>query len=81
MHAWVSRVGDGSGEDFFPSAIEELVGPDDVVLDLGCGHGELTLALAQRAQAAIGADRDSGYLSLAEELAGERRAQCSISRT
>jgi hypothetical protein len=32
----------------------------------------LTLALAERARAAIGVDRDSGYLGLARELAGER---------
>jgi SAM-dependent methyltransferase len=71
-HAWVSRVGEGNGEDFFLATLDQLVAPDDVVLDLGCGHGELTLALAARARTAIGVDRDSGYLTLARELARER---------
>jgi SAM-dependent methyltransferase len=70
-HRWVSRVDDGNGEDFFLSTAKQLVGPDDVVLDLGCGHGELTLALAVRARTAIGADRDPGYLTLARTLADD----------
>jgi ubiquinone/menaquinone biosynthesis C-methylase UbiE len=71
-HAWISRVGDGNGEDFFLATVHELTGADDVVLDLGCGHGELTLALAERARRAVGVDREPGYLTLARELARER---------
>jgi SAM-dependent methyltransferase len=71
-HAWVSRVGDGNGEDFFQATAEQLVGADDVVLDLGCGHGELTLALAERARRAVGVDQDPDYLALARELAQDR---------
>ncbi|HEX5116917.1 MAG TPA: hypothetical protein VFW65_17135 [Pseudonocardiaceae bacterium] len=50
-HAWDSRLDDGNGEDFFLAEVDRLVGAEDVVLDLGCGHGELTLALAGRARA------------------------------
>jgi SAM-dependent methyltransferase len=71
-HAWVSRVGDGNGEDFFLDAIDQLIGANDVVLDLGCGHGELSLALARGARTVIGVDRDPAYLRLATELAEER---------
>ena len=71
-HAWVSRVDDGNGEDFFLATIDQLIGADDVVLDLGCGHGELTLALAERARSAVGVDREPAYLMLARELARER---------
>lgn len=71
-HAWVSRVDEGNGEDFFLATVDQLVGADDVVLDLGCGHGELTLALAERALGAAGVDQDPGYLTLARELTRER---------
>jgi SAM-dependent methyltransferase len=71
-HAWVSRVADGNGEDFFLDTLEQLLRPDDVVLDLGCGHGELTLGLAERTRTAVGVDRDATYLTLARELARER---------
>ncbi len=71
-HAWVSRVDDGNGEDFFLATVDQLVGADDVVLDLGCGHGELTLALAELALRAVGVDHDPAYLTLARELAQER---------
>jgi SAM-dependent methyltransferase len=73
-HAGISQVAEGNGEDFFLATIDEIVGPDDVVLDLGCGHGELTLAIAEHARTAIGVDRDPGYLALARELADERGA-------
>jgi SAM-dependent methyltransferase len=42
------------------------------VLDLGCGHGELTLALAARCRTIAGIERNPGYLALAKELAAEQ---------
>lgn len=71
-HPWLSTVDDGNGEDFFRTTLDHLTAPDDVVLDLGCGHGELTLSLAAKTHSTIGIDRDPDYLSLAAELAHER---------
>lgn len=72
VHAWHSAVAPGNGEDYFVDRLSELLGPDDVVLDLGCGHGELALDLAGRCDVVIGMDRDPRVLGLARELAAER---------
>lgn len=46
--------------------------PGDAVLDLGCGTGQLTLALAARVAAVIGMDPEPDMLDHARETARER---------
>jgi SAM-dependent methyltransferase len=46
--------------------VDLAVGPDDVVLDIGCGIGRLTRALATRAGRVYGLDVSREMLSLAE---------------
>jgi SAM-dependent methyltransferase len=41
------------------------------VLDVGCGHGDLTLSVAGRVRSVVGVERDRGYLELAGELLAE----------
>jgi SAM-dependent methyltransferase len=48
------------------------LGVDDVVLDLGCGTGQLTLPLATRVRAVIGLDPEPDMLVLAQQAAGRR---------
>ena len=71
-HRWQSSVAAGNGEDAFMALVDQYLRPDCDVLDLGCGHGELTLSLAPRCRTIVGIEREPGYLELASELATER---------
>lgn len=72
-HRWQSVVAAGNGEDAFLTLVEQHLRPEYDVLDLGCGHGELTLDLAARCRTIVGIERTSGYLDLAKELTAERK--------
>lgn len=72
-HRWQSSVAPGNGEDAFLALVDQFLRPDCDVLDLGCGHGELTLALAPRCRSIVGIERNPGYLELAKELAAEQQ--------
>ena len=45
---------------------------DDIVIDLGCGTGQLTLPIAGRAQAAAGMDPEPDMLARARRAAAEQ---------
>jgi SAM-dependent methyltransferase len=47
----------------------------DVVVDLGCGTGQLTLPLAARVRAVVGIDPSPDMLQRARQAAGERHVQ------
>ena len=70
-HRWDSVVADGNGEDFFLQLLDRHLHTGMDVLDVGCGHGELTLSVARRARSVIGLERHRAYLKLARELLGE----------
>lgn len=72
VHRWQSSVAAGNGEDAFIALVEQYLHSDCDVLDLGCGHGELTLTLAARCRTIVGIERNAGYLELAQELAAEQ---------
>lgn len=71
-HRWQSSVAAGNGEDAFIALVDQFLRPDCDVLDLGCGHGELTLSLAARCRTIVGIERIPEYLELARELAAEQ---------
>ena len=72
-HRWQSSVAAGNGEDAFIELVDQYLRPDCDVLDLGCGHGELTLTLAARCRSIVGIERIPEYLELARELATEQK--------
>ncbi|MEV4509992.1 methyltransferase domain-containing protein [Dactylosporangium sp. NPDC049525] len=60
-----------------PAVLDALVGAfgltvDDVVMDLGCGTGQLTLPLAGRVGAVLGVDPEPDMLVLARRAAEQR---------
>jgi SAM-dependent methyltransferase len=71
-HRWRSSVATGNGEDAFIDLVDQYLRLDCDVLDLGCGHGELTLILAARCRTIVGIERNPDYLELAKELAAEQ---------
>lgn len=71
-HPWQSSVATSNGEDAFIELVEQYLRPDCDVLDLGCGHGELTLTLAKRCRTIVGIERIASYLELARELTTEQ---------
>lgn len=73
VHRWQSTVAAGNGEDAFIDLVNQSLQPDCDVLDLGCGHGELTLLLAKRCRSIVGIERNPDYLELAKELAAEQK--------
>ncbi len=61
------------------AAVEAIVdafglGGEDIVLDLGCGTGQLSLPLAARVRAVMGVDPELDMLRLARRTAQERSA-------
>jgi SAM-dependent methyltransferase len=60
-----------------PAAVDAIaeafgLGIDDVVVDLGCGTGQLSLPLAARVRAVVGMDPEPDMLVLARRTANER---------
>lgn len=53
------------------------VGPDDRVLEVGCGYGRVTSELATRSARAIGIDSSPGSIDMARRFAG-RRPRCEF---
>ena len=48
------------------------LGSDDVVVDLGCGTGQLTLPMAARVRAVVGVDPEADMLNRARRAAAEQ---------
>ena len=72
-YPWNSVVGDRNGEDAFVELVKAHMTPDTRVLEVGCGHGDLALALAPCCASILAYDRVQSYIDLAnaaKETAG-----------
>ena len=60
-------------QQYLESEIRHLrgrIGPEDAVLELGCGYGRVAIRLAERARSIVGVDVAEESLALARTLAG-----------
>ena len=60
-------------QQYLESEIRHLlgrIGPEDAVLELGCGYGRVAVRLAERAKSVVGVDVAEESLALARTLAG-----------
>jgi protein arginine N-methyltransferase 1 len=62
-------LGDTVRKRAFLDAIDEIVGPDDVVLDLGTGSGILAVAAARAGARHVYAIEPSSFVAMAEQVA------------
>ena len=71
-YPWKSTIADGNGEDAYVALVRKHLSRDKDVLDMGCGHGELTLEFAADCRTIVGYDRVAAYTRLAGRLAQDR---------
>lgn len=85
-YPWTSAIASGNGEDAYLDLVRQHLSPEVDVLDVGCGHGEVTLDLAPACRSIRGYDRVERYIELARQSARERgvanaRFVCADSRS
>lgn len=71
-YPWRSTLPPFNGEDVYLDMLYSLLRPDAVVLDAGCGHGELTLNVAPHCKEIVAYDRIEEYIQMANQTAQER---------
>ena len=67
-YPWKSRIASGNGEEAFIDLVNKNLSPDIRVLEIGCGHGELSLSLAANCDSIVAYDRVPSYIGLAKKL-------------
>jgi SAM-dependent methyltransferase len=72
FYDWSSTLEPGNGEDLYTELVDRELRPSLDVVDAGCGHGLDVLRIAPKVRSALGYDRISAFIDLAEQ---ERRAR------
>lgn len=54
--------------------VKDKISQNDLVLDLGCGYGRVSIRLAETAKQIIGIDTSKDNIQLAREIAGNHKA-------
>ena len=73
LSARFAPVAEGEPEDPMITLMRPWLGPDDRVLDVGCGAGRLTVPLAGVCRSIIGVDSSSTMLNLLSEQVRDRQ--------
>lgn len=71
-YPWRSTLPAWHGEDAYLELVRRHVGPDTDLLDVACGHGEISLKIAPQAKSVLGYDRAAAWIELARRTARER---------
>ena len=73
FYPWQSTIGPGDGERAFVEMVKSHLTPDSTVLEVGCGHGELSLSLSSLCKKIIAYDRVPSYIALAKATQESRK--------
>jgi 23S rRNA (guanine745-N1)-methyltransferase len=65
-YPWKSYIPENNGEDSYIKLVKKHLAPSLSVLDVGCGHGELTLEFAPFCKSITGYDRVKSYIDIAK---------------
>jgi SAM-dependent methyltransferase len=71
-YPWKSVIAPHNGEDAYIQLVRENVSQATAVLDVGCGHGEVSVEIACLCAHIVAYDREPSYIDLAQKLARER---------
>jgi SAM-dependent methyltransferase len=66
---WKSILSPYNGEDAYLTLLNQHLNPDLDVLDVGCGHGEVSISIASRCRRILAYDRVERYIQIAQTTA------------
>jgi SAM-dependent methyltransferase len=66
-YPWRSQLGAWNGEDEYLTLVRQHLQPEAEVLDVACGHGEVSLSLAPGCRSILGYDRMAAWIELAQQ--------------
>ena len=72
-YPWKSTLSPLNGEDEYVQMVRRLIAPEMVVLDVGCGHGEVPIQLAPLCQWMVAYDRTTTFIEMARQTAVSRQ--------
>lgn len=68
-YPWKSNLSPINGEDEYLQLLNQLIKPDMVILEVGCGHGQIPIQFAPKCQSMVAYDRVPAYIELAQKSA------------